>query len=212
MVWSRGALPSYLYGQEARLVEGDGAARAISHDIQTLLGPQAIPAGIFRSDVHPELSAILFTNACSIAKLNRVGVSAGINPGEYRYVRIGEFFDRTPGAHKGIPFSFDVKSPEYRKLWHPYSYEPWSAELEVFHNPYARYPIPNELLPEATHWRMMNGEVACSAFYESSILRSRTLVLPLDAPVPSIEQLFENDPTGSGATNRRHGAHSPSAG
>ena len=40
----------------------------------------------------------------------------------------------------------DVTSAEYRELWHPYSYEPWSAEIEVFHNPNAAHPLPDDLL------------------------------------------------------------------
>jgi hypothetical protein len=103
---------------------------------------------------------------------------------------MGEFFDRTPGALKSIPFSLDIRSDEYRKLWPPYSYEPWSAELEVYHNPFAKHPIPNALFPESTHWRMIDGEVLCSAFYEKSILRSWTLVLPESAPVPSIDKIL----------------------
>ena len=117
-------------------------------------------------------------------------MSAGADGKGYRYVRVGEFFDRTPGALDSIPFCLDITSPEYRSLWDPYTYEPWSAELEVFHNPFARYPIPNELLPEATHWRLIDGEVACSAFYEASILRSRTWILKDTDPMPTVEQFF----------------------
>jgi hypothetical protein len=32
----------------------------------------------------------------------------------------------------------------------------------VFHNPYARHPVPHELLPEATHWFEHDGEKICS--------------------------------------------------
>jgi hypothetical protein len=193
MIWSRVALPSYLYGLAATVIDRDGVKSAVAEEVASLLGPQAIPAGIFRSAEHAELSAVLFSNACSIAKLNRVGISAGADPKGYRYVRIGEFFDRTPGALTSIPFSLDITSPKYRALWPPYSYEPWSAELEVFHNPFARHPIPNELLPEATHWRLIDGEVTCSSFYETSILRSHTLVLKDSAPVPTVAQLFGKD-------------------
>jgi hypothetical protein len=190
MTWSRVALPCYLYGHAPKIIEAEGVRSAIHEEIATLLGPQAIPAGLFRSDEHAELSAVLFSNACTVSKLNRVAVSAGADGKGYRYVRVGEFFDRTPGALDSIPFCLDITSPEYRSLWDPYTYEPWSAELEVFHNPFARYPIPNELLPEATHWRLIDGEVACSAFYEASILRSRTWILKDTDPMPTVEQFF----------------------
>jgi hypothetical protein len=190
MTWSRVALPSYLYGLEASITEKNGVRSAMSSEVRSLLGESAFPAGLFRNAEHADVSAILFSNACSIAKLNRVGVSAGADPKEFRYVRVGEFFDRTPGALASIPFSFDVTSSEYRALWAPYDYEPWSAELEVFHNPHARFPIPDALLPEATHWRMQDGEVSCRSFYPWSILRSRTLILPRNKPVPTIEQIL----------------------
>ena len=115
---------------------------------------------------------------------------AGADPKDFKYLRFGEFFDRTRRALTSIPFLFDITSQEYRSLWPPYTYEPWSAEEEIFHNPHSRYPIPDELLPEATHWRMVDGEVSCKAFYETSILRSRTLVLPKATPSPTFDQLF----------------------
>lgn len=100
---------------------------------------------------------MIFSIACSIAKLNRVAVSGRGAPQGLRYTRVGNFFDRTPGALKGIPFCLDVTSDGYRELW-PQRYEPWSAELEVFHNPFARNSVPFELLPEATHCFELEGE------------------------------------------------------
>jgi len=61
-------------------------------------------------------------------------------------------------------------------------YEPWSAELEVFHNPLATHPFPKELLREATHWIDNGNEIVCEAFYEPQILQSRTVVQPLLIP------------------------------
>ena len=137
-----------------------------------LLGPSAFPAGLFADDRHAELSAVIFSNACSIAKLYRVPISGGGAPKGLRYTRIGNFFDRTPGALGGIPFCLDITSDEYRELW-PHGYEPWTAEMEVFHNPFARHPASFELLPEATHWHEEDGERLCSTVYETSILWSQ---------------------------------------
>ncbi|MFX8500667.1 hypothetical protein ABTL68_19860, partial [Acinetobacter baumannii] len=72
MLWSREGLIGYLYGEgaEPALVNGQRVARRIpaSH----LQGPSAFPAGLFANAEHAELSAVIFSNACSIAKLNRV--------------------------------------------------------------------------------------------------------------------------------------------
>lgn len=87
-----------------------------------LLGDTGFPAGLFRNANHSELSAVIFTNACTLGKFNRVAVSAGAVAKGLRYVRYGKFFDRTPGALDGIPFCLDAQSVEYRALW-PQGYE-----------------------------------------------------------------------------------------
>lgn len=185
MMWSREALISYLYGRIAEVAEIDGRRQAVTRDVEHLLGASAFPAGLFRNAEHAELSAIIFTNACSIAKLSWVGVSSGANTKGQRFVRVGKFFDRGDDALEGIPFCLDVTSDEYRSLW-PQGYEPWCAELELFHNPFARHPLPPELLPEASHWAEIDGEVRGASFYETSILWSRTLIRPIDAPMPKL--------------------------
>lgn len=191
MIWSRPSLPSYLYGLDIHVDEINGVRSATQQAADWLQTEQPIPAGLFRSSEHEELSAIIFSNACSIGKFNRVAVSAGAQTPGLRYVRFGKFFDRRSGVLDGIPFCLDVTSEEYRQLW-PQRYEPWSAELEVFHNPFARHPWPSSLLREATHWRLIDGEVRAESFYETSILWSRTMILDADKPVPTVDQLFSD--------------------
>ena len=105
MLWSREALISYLYGMVAEVIEVAGRRTAASSLVRHLLGDSAFPAGLFKDGEHSELSAVVFTNACSIAKFNRVGVSAGAATKGLRYVRMGKFYDRTAGALNGIPFA-----------------------------------------------------------------------------------------------------------
>lgn len=109
MLWSREALISYLYGMIAQAVEIDGRRQGVTRQVSHLLGESAFPAGLFRDDGNAELSAIIFTNACSVAKFSRVGVSAGAATDGLRFVRMGKFFDRhedarwnsiLPGHHK----------------------------------------------------------------------------------------------------------------
>ncbi|WP_083469045.1 hypothetical protein [Methylobacterium variabile] len=186
MMWSRGALAAYLHGAGATVAEVDGRSQAVPLPVKTLLGPSQFPAGLFTDDRHAELSAVIFSNACSIAKPNRVAISGGGAPEGYRYTRRGELFDRTEGALEGIPFCMDITSKEYRELW-PHGYEPWTAEIEVFHNPFARYPVSFELLPEAQHWFLDGGEWRCVSIYEKSILWSQTLITDVDKPAPTLE-------------------------
>ena len=199
MLWSREGLIGYLYGEGAETIERAGRQVARPVSAKVLKGPSAFPAGLFCDDAHAELSAVIFSNACSIGKMNRVMVSAGASPAGLRYTRVGRFFDRTPGAAEGIPFCLDVASPKYRGLW-PQRYEPWSAELEIFHNPFASHPVPFDLLPEATHWFDEGGERICRSFYETSILWSKTYIDDADKPSRRLEDFLPSDtPTSTGA-------------
>jgi hypothetical protein len=192
MVWSREALIGYLYGSGAHARDINGKQMAVPLTATHLRGTSAFPAGHFTNADCAELSAVLFSNACSVAKLNRVGASAGADTQGLRYTRIGNFFDRTRGALKGIPFCLDVTSDEYRSLW-PLGYEPWNAELEIFHNPHASIPLPKELLPEATHWFERDGEMICESHYETSILWSQTMIQKLEDRMPTLNDFVPRD-------------------
>lgn len=174
MVWSREALPTYLYGLRAD-VEGEGSdRRAIGTPISNLTGEHAIPAGLFRDPEFAHLSAVIFSNAGTMAKFNRMGFLAGWRPSGLEMVRRGILFDRTPGALEPIDFELSVGSAEYQSLW-PWG-EAWCQELEVYHNPLAANPIPFDLIPGATHWFERDGDVECSTIWENSVLSSVTLL------------------------------------
>ena len=190
MLWSREGLIGYLYGEGAEAVTVNGRAVARPISASHLSGPSSFAAGLFANAHHAELSAVIFSNACSISKLNRVMISAGADANGLRYTRMGKFFDRRPGAMKGMPFCLDITSKEYRRLW-PQGYEPWAAEMEVFHNPFARHPVAHALLPEATHWFDKDGERICSSFYEPSILWSTTHITDGDKPPLRLEDFLD---------------------
>ena len=172
MVWSREALPTYLYGLRAD-VEGEGAhRRAIGTSIANLTGKHGIPAGLFRDPDFAHLSAVIFSNAGTLAKFNRMGFLAGWRPPGLEMNRRGILFDRTPGALEPIDFELTVGSDEYQSLW-PWG-EAWCQELEVFHNPRATHPIPFDLIPGATHWFESDGDVECSTIWANSVLSSIT--------------------------------------
>jgi len=88
-----------------------------------------IRTSLFLSHDNVALSAVILSNAATLSKLSRVSISSGALIEGYRYVRIGEFSDGSRGALRGIPFSMDVTSEEYRCLWKTYDYEPLTAEI-----------------------------------------------------------------------------------
>ncbi|EJC64767.1 hypothetical protein Rleg5DRAFT_1538 [Rhizobium leguminosarum bv. viciae WSM1455] len=172
MVWSRDALPTYLYGIRAD-VAGDGVKRyAVGTPINKLTGRHGIPAGLFRDPDLAHLSAIISSNAATLGKFNRMGFLAGWRPPGLRMTRRGLLFDRTPGALEPINFSFVVGSEEYQALW-PWG-EAWCQELEVFHNPLATHPIPFDLIPGATHWFESDGDIECNTIWANSVMSSVT--------------------------------------
>jgi hypothetical protein len=174
MTWSREALPSYLYGFHPQVAEGPHGRHAIGPKVSVLRGKDQIPAGLFRDPTIAHLSAVIFSNAGTLSKFNRMGFLAGWRPPGLSMVRMGALFDRTPGALEPIDFELDVLSDEYTKMWP--GGEAWCQELEVYHNPLATHPINFELLPGATHWFEEEGEIVCSTIWKSSVLSSVTLI------------------------------------
>jgi hypothetical protein len=172
MVWSREALPSYLYGFQAQIVDGPSGRKAVGSKVETLLGKDRIPAGLFRDPAMAHLSGIISTNASTLGKFNRMGFLAGWRPPGLTMVREGILFDRTPGALEPIDFSLNILTDEYSDLWD--GGEAWCQEMEVFHNPMATNPIDFDLLPGATHWFEANGEIVCSTIWKNSVLASIT--------------------------------------
>jgi hypothetical protein len=80
MVWSREALPSYLYGIYPSVSQGPEGRNAIGTPISKLLGKDEIPAGLFKDPAMSHLSGIIFSNAATLGKFNRMGFLAGWRP------------------------------------------------------------------------------------------------------------------------------------
>lgn len=127
---------------------------------------------LFRDPDFSHLSAVIFSNAATLGKFNRMGFLAGWRPPGLKMIRRGILFDRTPGALEPISFELSVDSPEYEALW-PWG-EAWCQELEVFHNPLATHPIPFDLIPGATHWFERDEDIECSTIWANSVLASIT--------------------------------------
>ena len=98
MVWSRETLPSYLYGVHAKVEVGPDGSRAVGTVVDKLLGPDQIPAGLFRDPAMSYLSAVIFSNAATLAKFNRMGFLAGWRPPGLKMIRKGILFNPAPNA------------------------------------------------------------------------------------------------------------------
>lgn len=169
MAYSQSALYLYLYGTRvsAEVVNGELIIRNEPVTEHTYNG-KTVPSGFFDRPGAENVSAVLFSNAGTIAKFDRIGVLAGFAPPKHRYIRIGEQFDPNPNALRGIPFSIDVEHPDYE--------ENWGDEVQIFHNPRASRPIPPAAFPDAVHFFYENGRLS-TIDRGGRVLSSVTLVI-----------------------------------
>ncbi len=154
MIWSQTALSIYLYGTSVEKVLGpDGQPVAMPKPLQThVKGKKSIPANFFAQPGSENISAVIFSNAGTKAKFTRMGTLAGFGDPTVAVRRTGTLSNPEPGALEGIPFDLNIENGEYE--------ENWADELEIYHNPNALIPWPDEnLIPAATHFRQMDDEL-----------------------------------------------------
>jgi hypothetical protein len=146
MTWTATALDDYLYGVRASWHKDE---KGTLHVTETLIkehvwgSKKPIPSGFFNQPDAEHISAIIFSNAGTISKFNRMGKLAGFGNPKVKMLRSGLRHDFDPKADKPIPFSVEVEPGKYT--------EGWSDGIRVFHNPRALKPIPPEVLPGCSH-------------------------------------------------------------
>jgi hypothetical protein len=169
MTYSQGGLYTYLYGLRlcANVVDG----QETFHDepvVEHRYNGKVVPSGFFNLPSAENVSAVLFSNAGTIAKFDRMGVLAGFTPEKHTYYRIGSLFDPDPDAMIGIPFMVNISDPQYDEYW--------GDEVQVLHNPRALRPLPPRFLPDAAHIWFRDGKLFADAL-PGRVLSSFTLVL-----------------------------------
>lgn len=150
MTFTHSALWPYLYGQrvEWEMVDGRLIVQTRNNSSHSFNG-KTIPSGFFDQPGTENVSAVLFSNAGTISKFDRMGVIAGFGAPGHIYQRIGFRFNPDPNAVTGIPFSEDVSDPRY--------VEGWSDELQIFHNPNARIPLSHAWLSGLAQFYFSDG-------------------------------------------------------
>ncbi len=154
MVHTRSALELYLYG-----IEHDG-----HHDENGKLvitprrieehrwGDKVIPSGFFDQPEAENVSAVFVNNSGTISKFNRMGLQGGFGSGKVLMMREGTAVDHDHDALEPKYFRAIVNSEGYT--------EQWIEGANIFHNPKALYPVPEEWFPGAAHHRILpNGQM-----------------------------------------------------
>ncbi len=170
MTWSRTALPCYLYGigfewrQAADGRKYPQAKRLGDHIVRK----KVVPTNFFAQEGARHVSAVLFSNAGTMSKFNRMGVLAGFGDPEVSLWRIGGLNDLTPGATMPIEFEMNIEDPNYS--------EGWADEMEIYHNPNALVRLPEGLFPNVTQFFLdENGDLSWHSGSDTRILYSKTI-------------------------------------
>jgi hypothetical protein len=169
MTFTHSALWPYLYGHriEWELVDGKLKTQPVKNEKHSF-GMKSIPSGFFDQPGAENVSAVLFSNAGTIAKFDRMGVVAGFAAPSHLYLRTGNRFNPDPNAVVGLPFSVDVAAPEY--------VEGWSDELQIFHNPNAKIPLDHAWLGGLAQFYFKNDQ-QFSLIPEGHVWSSTTMIM-----------------------------------
>lgn len=152
MQWSSNALISYLYGVKHEFdydEEGQLIISALKIDKHELNGKE-IPSGYFFQPDAENVSAIMFSASGTISKFNRVGKQAGFGNDDIDMYRFGSCHDHSPNASLPKFFNYQVTTK---------TNETWAEGLSMFHNPNARFPVPQELFPSIAHHNFYKGQI-----------------------------------------------------
>lgn len=174
-MWSGSALSSYLFGLsvELRPSPDGGLSWSYAPITEHVHGGKRIPSGFFSQPGAENVSAVLFTNAGTLTKFNRMGVLADFGDPTVRLIRQGTMLNPDPESALPLQFSIDIDDPNYQ--------EGWADELQVFHNPNAIYRLEEDLFGKAMHHFMEDGAIKSYSRHPRRVLGSVTVVLVPEA-------------------------------
>jgi hypothetical protein len=152
LTFSSTSLAQYLYGiRQTGEHDADGRLIIMTEAVDKhQFGNKTIDSNFFALPGAEHVSAVLFTNAGTVAKFTRMGYHAGLHRGNVIVRRRGVAWTPDPNAMEPTPF-------EYRLDEGPGN-EPWGSGVEVFHNPTALHPIPDDFFADAIQTRLTNGQ------------------------------------------------------
>ena len=152
MQWSSTALINYLYGVKHEFHHDENnqlvitASKIDKHE----LGEKVIPSGYFFQPDSENISAIMFSASGTISKFNRIGKQAGFGSKNIIMHRFGTCHDHDDNAFLPKQFMYEVTTK---------TNETWAEGLSIFHNPNAKYPVPEELFPSVAHHYFEDGQI-----------------------------------------------------
>jgi hypothetical protein len=154
MTWSTSALWEYLYGirQSYRFNENNkliiDTTKVESHQLEKKI----IPSGYFFQPEAEYVSAVLFSASGTISKFNRLGKIAGFGSDRVKIYQTGSCYNHNENAASPKLFSREITKGRPN--------ETWAEGVNMFHNPQAKYPVPEELFPSIAHHKLIDGQIS----------------------------------------------------
>lgn len=169
MLWTSTALINYLYGvHHDHHYDESGKLVITPQKIDKhILGNKEIPSGFFFQPGAENISAIMFSASGTISKFNRMGKQAGFGESNIKLIRRGTMHDHDPNASLPKLFAYEVdESCE----------ETWAEGMNMFHNPRALHPVPEELFPSIAH-HYFKDDMIVANLPEVHVYSSMTMIL-----------------------------------
>lgn len=169
MLWTSTALTNYLYGvrHEHHYDESGKLVITPQKIDKHIVGNKEIPSGFFFQPGTENISAVMFSASGTISKFNRMGQQAGFGDTNVRLIRSGFMHDHDPNASLPKPFCYVVDES---------CGETWGEGMNMFHNPNALHPVPDELFPSIAHHHFKNDMIA-SSLPDFHVYSSMTMIL-----------------------------------
>lgn len=169
MLWTSTALTNYLYGvHHDHHYDESGKLVITTQKINKhIVGNKEIPSGFFFQPSAENISAIMFSASGTISKFNRMGKQAGFGDSNIKLFRTGTMHDHDPNASLPKFFTYEVDEN---------CEEVWAEGMNMFHNPNALHPVPEELFPSIAH-HYFEDDMIVSNLPEVHVYSSMTMIL-----------------------------------
>jgi hypothetical protein len=169
MLWTSTSLITYLYGvRHDHHYDESGKLIITPQKVDTHKnGDKEIPSGFFFQPDTENISAIMFSASGTISKFNRLGKQAGFGQESVKMFRMGTIHDHDPNASMPKMFYYEVDET---------CGETWAEGMNLFHNPNAIYPVPEELFPSIAHHHFKDDMIV-SNLPEVHVYSSMTQIL-----------------------------------
>jgi hypothetical protein len=150
---SASSLSRFLFGIHTDWYHDDKGELVIVPQTVTehVAGLKKLPSGFFAQEGGEYLSGVLFSNAGTIGKFNRMGQQGKYHDPSIRMFRFGTCYRHDPNATLPAPFVYEVGDRE--------AIETWRQGTVLIRNPNAIHPLPDEWFGASAEEDLIDGKI-----------------------------------------------------